>query len=110
MKITNLQMFYGLLAIVGIIVTWYFNLQPMETSYMSGVYANPAASSFTNDLIVVVIAFLVWSFIEIKRLKMPIWLWPIGFILTFSIAAAMTVPLFMLLRERQLIKIAAENN
>jgi hypothetical protein len=74
MKTTNLQRFYGLLAIVGIIVTWYFNLQPMETSYMSGVYANPAASSFTNDLIVVVIAFLVWSLIEIKRLKMPIWL------------------------------------
>lgn len=108
MNTTTLQVFYGLLAVVGVIVTWYFNIQPMDTSYISGLYANPAASSFTNDLIVVVTAFLVWSFVEIRRLKMPIWLWPVGFILTFGIAAAMTVPLFMLLRERQLIKIAAE--
>jgi hypothetical protein len=110
MKTTKLQIFYGLLAVVGAIVTWYFNLQPMDTSYINGLYANPAASSFTNDLIVVVTAFLVWSFIEIRRLNMPKWLWPVGFILTFVIAAAMTVPLFMLLRERQLLKIAAEKN
>ena len=106
MKITGLQFLYGVLSIIGVIVTWYFNLQPMETSYISGLYANPAASSFTNDLIVVVTAFLIWSFMETKRLKMSYGLWAAIFIFTFVIAAAMTVPLFMLLRERRLIAIS----
>tara|TARA_B110000091_G_scaffold73858_1_gene81371 strand:- start:291 stop:614 length:324 start_codon:yes stop_codon:yes gene_type:complete len=106
MKITGLQILYGVLAIVGVCVTWYYNLQPMEISYIQGLYANPAASSFTNDLIVVVTAFLVWSFIETRRLKMSYVLWIVGFVLTFVIAAAMTVPLFMLLRERRLIAVA----
>lgn len=107
MKTTPLQIFYGVLAIVGVCVTWYFNIQPMEQSYISGLYANPASTSFTNDLIVVVVAFLMWSFVETRKLGMPKWLWPVGFVLTFVIAAAMTVPLFLLLRERQLQKIAA---
>jgi len=106
MKISGLQFLYGVLAIIGVIVTWYFNLQPMETSYIAGLYANPAASSFTNDLVVVVIAFLVWSFVETGRLKMSYALWAAIFIFTFVIAAAMTVPLFMLLRERRLIAMA----
>jgi len=78
----------------------------METSYIAGLYANPAASSFTNDLIVVVTAFLVWSFVETRRLNMSYGLWIAVFIFTFVIAAAMTVPLFMLLRERRLIEMA----
>jgi len=106
MKITGLQIIYGVLTIVGVCVTWYYNLQPMEISYIEGLYANPAASSFTNDLIVVVTAFIVWSFVETRRLKMSYVLWVVGFVLTFVIAAAMTVPLFMLLRERRLIAMA----
>ena len=69
MKIIGPQFLYGVLAFIGVIVTWYFNLQPMETSYIAGLYTNPAASFFTNDLIVVTAAFLVWSFVETKRLK-----------------------------------------
>ena len=103
MKITGLQVLDGVLAVVGVCVTWYFNLQPMEMSYIEGLYDNPAASSFTNDLIVVVTAFLVFSFIETRRLNMSYGLWAVIFVLTLVIAAAMTVPLFMLLRERRLI-------
>ena len=107
MKIIGLQILYGVLAIVGVCVTWYYNLQPMEMSYFAGLYANPAASSFTNDLIVVVLAFLLWSFVETGRLKMSYGVWIAIFVFTFVIAAAMTVPLFMLLRERRLIAMAA---
>ncbi|MBL4581343.1 MAG: DUF2834 domain-containing protein [Gammaproteobacteria bacterium] len=106
MKTTGLQLLYGVLAIIGVCVTWYFNLQPMEMSYIEGLYANPAASSFTNDLIVVVAAFLIWSFVETGRLKMSYGVWAAIFVFTFVIAAAMTVPLFMLLRERRLIAMA----
>ncbi len=107
MKITGLQLLYAVLAIVGVCVTWYFNLQPMEVSYFEGLYANPASTSFTNDLLVVVTTFLIWSFIETGRLKMSYGLWVAIFVATFVIAAAMTVPLFMLLRERRLIDMAS---
>lgn len=103
MKITGLQIVYGLLAIIGAIVTWYFNLQPMEMSYFEGLYANPASASFTNDLVVVVTTFLIWSYVETSRLKMSYLVWAPIFVFTFLIAAASTVPLFMLLRERHLM-------
>lgn len=109
MKTTGLQGLYGVLALIGVFVTWYYNLQPMEMSYIEGLYANPAASSFTNDLIVVVTVFLVWSFVETGRLKMSYALWIAIFISTFVIAAAMTVPLFMLLRERRLIAVNSKS-
>lgn len=106
MKVTGLQIFYGITAVVGVIVTWYFNLQPMEMSYFEGLYDNPAAASFTNDLGVVVTTFLVWSFVEVGRLKMSYKMWAALLVSTFVIAAAMTVPLFMLLRERKLLAVA----
>jgi len=109
LKTTGLQGLYGVLALIGVFVTWYYNLQPMEMSYIEGLYANPAASSFTNDLIVVVTVFLVWSFVETGRLKMSYALWIAIFISTFVIAAAMTVPLFMLLRERRLIAVNSKS-
>ncbi|PCH64017.1 MAG: hypothetical protein COC19_00365 [SAR86 cluster bacterium] len=103
MKITGLQITYGLLAVIGVCVTWYFNLQPRETSYIADLYSTSASASFTNDLGVVITAFLIWSFIETKRLQMSYKLWTAMFVFTFVIAAAMTVPLFLLLRERRLL-------
>ena len=105
MKITGLQVFYFVLAIVGLIVTWYFNLQPRESGFIADLYTNSASSSIANDLFVVVAAFLVWSFIETGRLKISYWWWAACFIFTFLVAAATTVPLYLLLRERRLIAI-----
>lgn len=106
MKITGLQVVYFVLAIIGLIVTWYFNLQPRETSFFADLYVNSASSSIANDLFVVVAAFLVWSFIETGRLKLSYWWWVGCSILTLVIAAAAFVPLYFLLRERQLIALA----
>lgn len=103
MKITALQVFYIVLSIIGLFVTWSFNLQPREINFIADMYANSASSSITNDLVVVVIAFLVWSFIETGRLKISYWWWTACFIFTFLIAAAFTVPLYFLLRERHLM-------
>ena len=104
MKTTGLQVFYFVLAIIGLFVTWYFNLQARETGFISDLYTNSASSSIANDLFVVVTAFLVWSFVETGRLKISYWWWAACFIFTFLIAAATTVPLFFLLRERRLIE------
>ncbi len=109
MKITGLQIFYLVLAIIGLFVTWYFNLQPRENGFIADTYANSASTSITNDLVVVVVAFLVWSFAETGRLKMSYWWWSAVFVFTFVIAAATMVPLFLFTRERRLIAIEEEN-
>ena len=106
MKLTALQIVYGALAIIGLFVTWYFNLQPRETGFIADLYTTSASASITNDLGVVVTTFLVWSFFETSRLKMSYWFWGPLVVFTFLIAAATTVPLFMLVRERRLIAMA----
>jgi hypothetical protein len=99
------QLFYASLAAVGVIATWTFNLQFIaETGGFSVVefvracYANAAAASITNDLLVVVALFLFWSWRESRRLGMRHW-W-IYVPLTFGIAIAFAFPLFMLMRDR----------
>lgn len=103
MKMKSLQAVYLILAIIGLFATWYFNLQPRELNYVADMYANSASSSIANDLIVVVVAFFVWSFVETRRLDISYWWWAACFIFTFFIAAAFTVPLYFFLRERRLI-------
>ncbi len=110
MKITGLQVFYGIMSIIGLFVTWYFNLQPRETGFIADLYTTSASASITNDLGVVVTAFLVWSFVETGRLKMSYRFWSALFVFTFLIAAATTVPLFLLMRERRLNMLEVTNS
>lgn len=99
---------FGVLALLGLIGTWYFNLQFMSESggtfsavdFVRAGYANSASSSLGNDLLVGTLAFLVWSFAEARRLGMRHW-W-IYLVLTFGVAFAFAFPLFLLLRERRL--------
>lgn len=106
MTSTTRQIIYGLAALIGIIVTWYFNLQIIlyegftVSKFISDNYVNAASASVSNDLTVVVFVFLFWSFLEARKLKMRHWwLFPV---LTFTVAIAFTYPLFLLMRERKL--------
>ncbi len=100
---------FALTAVVGVFVTWYFNVQFMlETGgfslgeFVSASYANYASSSISNDLLVVVFTFLFWSYAEAKRLGMKHW-W-LYVVATFGLAIAFAFPLFMLMRERALLR------
>lgn len=104
---TKIEKTYALVALIGLIVTWYCNIQFMiehggfsVALYISENYVNYGSASIANDIIVVVIAFFIWSFREAKRLEMKHWwLYCIG---TFGIAIAFTMPLFLMMRERRL--------
>lgn len=105
MSSSQRQAVYGGLAIIGVAVTWYFNLQfIVQTGGFSVVdfvvacYANAASASITNDLLVMVALFLFWSWQEARRLGMRHWWLYVP--LTFGIAIAFSFPLFMLMRER----------
>ena len=99
------QVFYGLMALVGVCVTWYFNLRAMEMdpnfslgSFIRDNYVNPSSASIMNDISVVLVVFFFWSFFEARKLGMKHW-W-VYVPLSLLIAIAFAYPLFLLMRER----------
>ena len=65
-----LELVYGALALLGLGITWYFNLQFFTSAsdrsvldFAAGGYANPAAASLSSDILVVGVAhrLLRWS-------------------------------------------------
>ena len=112
------KVLYLVLAVLGALLTWYFNLQFMLETYgqlsfaallqfdwigfISGGLANPAASSLTVDLLIVVIACLVFLVSEARRLGMRHW-W-VYLLLGALVAAAFAIPLFLFMREYALEK------
>lgn len=105
----KLQVLYGICALAGIICTMYFNIHfiiehggfSLET-FITENYVNNASGSISNDFLVILVVFLIWSFVEAKRIAMPYW-W-VYILLTFSVALAFSFPLFLLMRERHLGK------
>lgn len=88
-------------------MTWYFNLKLILGSddfsiftFISDNYVNGASASITNDILVVTLVFLFWSFFEARKLGMKNWWLYIP--LTFGIAIAFSYPLFLFMRERNL--------
>ena len=92
---------YGVLAAVGLITTWFFNLRfSGQGSYLAGWFANDAASSAATDLIVLALAASIFMIAEGHRLGLR---WPWVYVLAgFALAMAFAVPLFLLVRERAL--------
>ena len=112
MQTQTRQWAYGILAVAGIAATAYFNIQFIAEHggfslmlFLRESYANAASSSITNDLTVGVVAFLVWLFAESQRLEMSRpWVYVL---LTFGVAFAFAFPLFLLMRERRLARLAS---
>ena len=72
---TTREAVYAVLAVIGAMAPWYFNLQFMATGaggpeFVSALWVNAATSSFTVDLAIACITFVVWLFAEARRLGM----------------------------------------
>jgi hypothetical protein len=106
-----LAIVYLLLAIVGLVGTWWFNIRAIAESrnYLGDlVTSGPAVSSITIDLLVVAVAGSVFIIIEARRLGMRLgWLYVVGAGLT---AFAFTFPLFLAMRQRALNARAAASD
>lgn len=102
MRATDLrQIAFGVLAVAGLVGTWYFNLTYAgEQSYLAAWFANAASSSAAVDLIVAFTAGSIFMLAEGRRLRMRApWLYVVfGVVLAF----AFTFPLFLAVRERAL--------
>lgn len=104
------QLFYLVCCVIGVLATLYFNVQFViehgefsVVTFVSENYVNNGSASIANDLIVVAVVFLVWSFREAKRLQMRNW-W-LYFALTWLVALAFAMPFFMLMRERRMAEL-----
>lgn len=93
---------YLLLAIVGLVGTWYFNVQAVlaGSDFFSDWSSTPAVSSATTDLFIVATVASIFIFLEGRRLNMKYWwLYILG---SFITAIAFTFPLFLANRHRKL--------
>jgi hypothetical protein len=102
------RILYLLLALAGVVMTWYYNLQFMEESggsfdiaeFMAAGASNAASQSLSWDLAIACLAGLLWIFFESKRLGMRFF-W-VYIILAFSVAYAFAFPLFLFVRQGKL--------
>lgn len=98
---------YLLLAILGLVCTWYFNIQfylnETDTSILNFIAQTTTtfpAKSINADISIVVITFLVWMIYESRKLNIKRW-WII-IPLTFLVAIAFSFPLFLYMRANRL--------
>ena len=110
MSSTHRQGVYLAAAAAGVVVPWIFNLRFMAQhgwrfpagSFVADAFANPAAASISSDILIVALVLLFWINSEMRRLGMKrYWLYVV---LTFSLAAAFSVPFFLFMRERHLAR------
>lgn len=115
MKLTRqtLSIVYGLIALFALFGTWVNNwyyverpsLGPVEGFVQFGLdtLANPASRSITVDLFFLSLAVILWMVLEARRLNMRgVWAYVLFGLL---IAISVTVPLFLLHRERVLARL-----
>ena len=101
---------YLLLAIVGLVMTWYYNLQFIAESggsfdvaeFIAAGATNAAARSLSWDLAIACITGLTWIYFESKRMGLGFF-W-VYIILAFAVAFAFAFPLFLFVRQGKLEK------
>jgi hypothetical protein len=98
---------YLVLALIGLVGTWYFNFEffalNTDVSYLEAWFANPASSSAAVDIIMVALMGSIFMLVEGWRMKLQ-WVW-ILIPLSFFIALAFTFPLFLAIREIRLTQL-----
>ncbi len=100
---------YLLLSVLGLAYTWYYNIQwflttsePSFINFFRDAACSLPAQSLGADLTMVVLTFFVFYIPDAIRLKIKLW-W-ILIPLTFIIAIAFTLPLYLYWREEALDK------
>jgi hypothetical protein len=111
MKSRALCWTYGLIALAALVATWSQNIRFFSQDDNDGIwgfirdsYANPASSSITNDLLLIVVAVFVFMVVESRRVGVRhVWMYMVGSIV---IAVSVFFPLFLLARELKMAQAA----
>ena len=111
MRSRTLCWVYGAIALAALVATWSQNIRFFSQDGNDGLwgfirdsYANPASSSITNDLLLIVVAVFVFMVVESRRVGVRhVWLYMVG---SLVIAVSVFFPLFLLARELKLAEAA----
>ena len=98
---------YAAIALAALVATWGNNIAYLDQGFIGAnaafwrdTLANPASRSITADIFWFGLAVFIWMILEAKRLGMRfVWLY---LIVGFVVAISVTVPLFLINRERAL--------
>jgi hypothetical protein len=98
---------YAVLAAGALVAAWWQNLAYFAQApgagmfgFIRAAYANPAAASLANDLLLLCAAAIVWMVVEARRHGIRfVWVYVA---LSFVVAISVTFPLFLIARERRL--------
>jgi hypothetical protein len=96
---------YLVIAIAGSIAPWYWLLQDptallSPSLFLQAAFANNIATALTSDLLICIIAFFCFVWIELKRLGVSRW-WLLLYIgLTFGIGLSCALPGYLYHREQ----------
>jgi len=107
---TPLAVVYLVLAILGLVATWTFNVLAItnDSTWFGEWFTNGfATQSLQVDLLVVAVAVGAFLVVEGRRIGMR-WAW-LFLPLAAVTAAAFAIPLFLALRERRLAGAAASS-
>jgi len=104
------RVIYLLLAIFGLVMTWYYNLQFIADAggsfdvgdFIAAGAVNPAARSLSWDLAIACVTGLTWIYFESRRMGLRFF-W-VYIILSFTVAFAFAFPLFLFVRQGRLEK------
>lgn len=102
------ELVYLILALLGVVAGWYFNIQYYQTAgdsfgwidWTRQCLVNPAAASALMDLTFAYIILAIWMVIEARRVGMRFgWLY---IVVAVGISLAFGLGLFLMMRERRL--------
>jgi hypothetical protein len=98
---------YAFVAVLALVGCWANNIQYLHlglvgtnVAFLRDTLANPASRSVTADLLFLLLAVFIWMVLEARRLGMRrVWLY---LLFGAGIAISVTVPIFLINRERAL--------
>jgi len=102
---SSVKSLYLLLVVTGSIIPWYWLLQDpgvllSPSLFLQRTFENNVATALASDLLISVVAFFCFTWIELKRLNISR-LWIIFYVgLTFGVGLSCSLPLFLYYREQ----------
>lgn len=103
-----LSSLYYLLAVIGLLATWYYNGQYIlnggglgPNEFFGAAFANSLTSAITIDIYLSALVFSVWVVSDAQRLSIKrSWLYVA---LCFCVGLAISLPLYLASREKAIL-------
>jgi len=98
----NIRNFYVIMAVLGVIIPWYFfSLFIAENGtnivdFLQALFANGAASGFSSDIFLSALVFWVWSYGDSKAENVKGW-WAVV-PATLFVGLSLALPLYLIMR------------